>query len=224
MNHSNSIEFTKESYRIIYSRFSHEMRNPLLIIMSELQNLITRHPEVSNFEELDTIESNLQYMRDLLNDFSDYQNADTLSRHPTDIAAYLRDLVKAVKPSMDYLNIRLVLKTEPDLPVISIDRIRMRQVFFNLFRNAQDAMPSEGGRIVVSAEKSQTHHICIKISDNGCGMTPEELPQIFRPFITFKNEGSGLGLAITKEIIEAHQGVITVESTPGVGTTFQILL
>lgn len=208
----------------LYSRFSHELRNPLSIILNELQNLMLRHSEVSEYEELDTIQSNLQYMQDLLNDFSALQNADTLSCHPTDIAEYLRDLIRAVKPSMDYLHIKLILNTDQELPELSIDRIRIRQAFLNLLRNAQDALPSEGGIIQITVKRFGEHQICITIADNGCGISPENLPRIFMPFFTQKKEGSGLGLAITKEIIEAHHGKITVESTPAKGTTFQIIL
>ena len=224
MGESNSIEYTNESFRMIYSRFSHELRNPLSLVISEMQLLSARHPEISGYEEWDTIQDNLQYMQDLLKEFSDYNHAGTLQRHPTDIVAYLGDVAAAVKPSMEYLNIEFSVRTDPGLPRIPIDRIRMRQVLLNLLRNAQDALPGTGGRIEIHAYLTGDHQVCISVADNGCGILSEQLPEIFRPFVTYKKNGSGLGLAIARQIIEAHQGRLTVESEPGIGTTFRIFL
>ena len=64
----------------------------------------------------------------------------------------------------------------------------------------------------------------MKIEDNGCGISPEDLSTLFHPFVTHKKEGTGLGLTITKQIIEAHGGTISVQSTPGEGTLFTIVL
>lgn len=224
MSLTNSIENTKETNRMIYSRFSHELRNPLTIVVNELRNLSSRHPEISEYEEFNTIQNNLQYMQELLDGFSELQYAGMLSRHPTNICAYLQDIVKAVRPSMDYLNIRFSLETETDLPECRIDRIRMRQVFLNLLRNAQDALPSQGGRIIIRAVHAKGHLVRITVEDNGCGILPQDQERIFQPFVTSKETGSGLGLAIAREIVEAHQGRLTVESSPGKGTAFQILL
>ena len=66
--------------------------------------------------------------------------------------------------------------------------------------------------------------IIVTISDTGCGIPEERLPTIFEPFVTYKKQGTGLGLAICDHIIKAHGGTITVESTPGVGTTFSVTL
>lgn len=224
MNTFNPMEYTKESFRIIYSRFSHELRNPLALVVSELQLLASRHPEVSDYNEWETIQDNLQYMQELLNEFSDYNNAGKLQRHPTDLEGYLKDVSAAVRPSMEYLDILFTLQVEPDLPRISIDRIKLRQVLLNLLRNAQDALPETGGQIKIHAFLTKDHQVCISVADNGCGISSEQLPEIFQPFVTFKKNGSGLGLAIAKQIIEAHQGKLTVESESGKGTSFHILL
>ncbi|MBQ7371208.1 MAG: HAMP domain-containing histidine kinase [Blautia sp.] len=224
MPKNNSIEFTEDSFRIIYSRFFHEIRNPLSIVQSEMQLLFERHPDVADYEEWDTIQDNLQYLQDLLKEFSDYSNAGKLFRNPTDLRSYLQDIATAVKPSMDYLGIAFSLQFLSDLPHLSIDRIKLRQVFLNLLRNAQDAVPKSGGQIKILAFQTDTGQTCIQISDNGCGILPEQLPNLFKPFVTYKENGSGLGLAIAAQIVEAHQGSLSVKSTPGKGTSFYILL
>jgi len=66
--------------------------------------------------------------------------------------------------------------------------------------------------------------LCITVTDNGCGIKPEDQTSVFEPFITHKADGTGLGLAVTRRIILAHHGTITLDSTPGTGTTFSIAL
>lgn len=224
MKPSDSIAYDNHDYGMICSRFSHEIGNPLSIVLSELRLISGKYPEISNSEEWNTIQENLDYIRALLHEFSDYHNAEKLCKAPTDISAYLRDVAIAVKPAMEYLGIAFAFQTESELPKIAIDRIKMRQALLNLIQNAQDAVPDHGGCITLSTRQTSDHQILISVSDNGCGIDPELLPEIFTPFITFKEHGTGLGLAITKQIVEAHHGHLSVESTPGIGTTFLIRL
>ena len=99
------------------------------------------------------------------------------------------------------------------------------QVFVNIIMNAAQAMPSSGGRIRISTHDDGTF-LKIRIEDNGTGMTPQVMENIFQPFFTTKpvGKGTGLGLAISFGIVERHGGTINVESTPGKGSTFCIQL
>ena len=98
----------------------------------------------------------------------------------------------------------------------------MKQAFLNIFLNAIDAMP-DGGILTITSRTNQSQFI-INISDTGCGIHPKDLPHIFDPFFTKKDQGTGLGLSITHEIIKNHNGKIFVESVLGKGTTFRIEL
>ena len=109
------------------------------------------------------------------------------------------------------------------LPILPVDRIKLRQAILNLLRNAQEAVPSSGGKITFRVHAS-AQAVCISVMDNGCGIPPEVQKDIFSPFITFKSTGSGLGLAVTKEIVEAHGGRIDLESSPDQGSVFRIIL
>ena len=105
----------------------------------------------------------------------------------------------------------------------SLDQTKIRQALFNLLRNAQESIQHTHGRILFSASVVPDG-VQITISDNGCGMTEDQIENAFRPFVTYKPGGTGLGLAVTRQIIEAHQGTLCVESTPKEGTSFYIFL
>ncbi|RMD75490.1 MAG: histidine kinase, partial [Chloroflexi bacterium] len=105
---------------------------------------------------------------------------------------------------------------------------QLRQVFLNIILNACDAMPG-GGELTVRSELIATRPeepmtLAVSISDTGVGIDPEHIPHLFEPFYTTKPHGTGLGLAISAHIITQHGGRILVDSQPGVGTTFTILL
>jgi signal transduction histidine kinase len=95
-------------------------------------------------------------------------------------------------------------------------------VLLNLFTNAYEAMAGDG---VLTIEASQNRdHLDVSVSDTGTGMDDETAKQVFDPFFTRKVKGIGLGMAVTKRIVEAHNGTITTETTPGLGTTFRVTI
>lgn len=110
-----------------------------------------------------------------------------------------------------------------DVPLVPANEPRLREALVNLVLNAMDAMP-QGGVIRIATSREQ-EHVALSIGDNGCGMTDEVRRRCFDPFFTTKGrQGSGLGLAMVHGIVTRHHGTITVESTPGHGTTFIIRL
>jgi signal transduction histidine kinase len=158
----------------------------------------------------------------------------------------LRDIVNEVRPLMeqrfDRNGIQFIENYAPDLPLVYVDFQQIQQVFINLFLNAIDAMPS-GGQLTISARPSwtmlkrvdrrsqlypsphqRTLYSHVSVTDTGEGIPRENLQAIFDPFFTTKPQGSGLGLSIVYRIIEEHNGDIQVQSEPGKGTTFALLL
>ena len=104
-----------------------------------------------------------------------------------------------------------------------LDQIKIRQMLLNLLKNAWEAVPVPGGKKTVSA-CPKNPGISINIQDIGCGISPEHQATIFQPFFTTKESGTGLGLPIVKQIAEAHNGSISLESSPDHGTIFHIFL
>jgi signal transduction histidine kinase len=112
------------------------------------------------------------------------------------------------------------------VPVITCSPSQLNQVFLNLITNAAQATEGRAGEISLTTRAPDPQHVEIEVADNGNGIPPEVLPRIFDPFFTTKDvgKGTGLGLSIAYQIVEAHGGNISVDSTPGAGTRFIVRL
>ena len=121
---------------------------------------------------------------------------------------------------------RTVKKLFGDVPAILCSPSQINQVILNLVVNAAQATPESGGSIVVRTHMPDAQHVAIEVGDNGRGIPKDVLPRIFDPFFTTKDvgKGTGLGLSISYRIVQAHGGKLEVDSKPGVGTRFTVLL
>lgn len=203
-----------QEYRMLLSKFSHEIRNPVALISSFLQLLLREYPEISSCVYYSRILDNMRLLRELLDDMSHFNNAGGLHKEPADLGHLLREAAASASAVLTSRGILLKQNLQEDLPLLQIDKNKMLQVFYNLFRNAEEAMP-QGGVIFFSAWK-ENHTVCIRVEDSGPSIPAEFLPTLFDPLVTHKKEGTGLGLAICREIICAHGGSICVsgDGTP----------
>ncbi len=222
MQDTEHTEKLKEQNQLLISKISHEIRNPIALLRSSLDLLAIRHPEITEFEEWDDILDVMDYIKGLLNDISQFNNASRLKRKPTQMTDFLTSIFHSLQPTLDYLQIDFQSELQISDISLLIDPIKLRQALLNILRNAYEAVSVNGCIHFVASTKENS--MIIKIEDNGCGISPEDLPSLFQPFITHKKEGTGLGLTITKQIIEAHHGTISVHSNPGKGTIFTIVL
>ncbi len=155
-----------------------------------------------------------------------------------DLNQQARDIVKLLAETFPR-NVTFTLNLQDKLPPLLADQNQLQQILLNLCVNARDAMPQGGSITVKTAMKpgreftsvhaevqADKHYACLEVTDTGTGMTPEIKARIFEPFFTTKpgNQGTGLGLAVVYGIVVAHRGFLDVDSTPGVGSTFRILL
>lgn len=204
------------------SKISHEIRNPVTLINSFLQMIAADHPEIRTYRYWDDIIENMAFLRDLLADLSDYNNARNLHKSETNPYRLLSSIVKSVRPSLSEQHVDIQLNKESAVPSFYIDSTKIREVLLNLIRNAAEAMPG-GGKIICSIF-TDGEHLYIQILDNGPGIPEEYLPTLFDTFVTHKKDGTGLGLSIARTIAEAHGGTINIFTDLGKGSEFTLTL
>lgn len=222
-----------ESHRMEVSMISHEIRNPLTMVYSTLQLIEAQHPEVRDFRHWNELHQDVEYMNLLLADLSAYNNGGQICPSPVPMTDFLRELALSFAASVVDAPLEFTARIAEDLPVISADPIRLRQVFLNLLANARDAIlapPSDGSRpqktsdsITLEADPVQDG-LKIRVTDTGCGIPSEALDAIFQPFVTFKQNGTGLGLALANRIVQAHGGQLQADSSPESPTVFTVFL
>lgn len=197
----------------------HEINNSLTLLSSRLQLLASKHPFLKKDPDFIEIRNDLSNIQRLL-------SYDRISHQPQlipcRIQPLLDELYASFLPVFHSQKVELFLHIEPDLPLIRADLPLIRQAMINLLKNASEAA-RPGGHVTLSASFNSTH-IILSVSDDGTGMTPEQQAHIFEPFVSYKKGGTGLGLAIVQSIISAHHGHLSLETSPGHGCTFRILL
>ena len=144
----------QDEFHLILSRFSHEIRNPIALINSEIQMIEDTHPEVVSFDYWNDITANLEYTKELLNNLSDYNNAHKLERKRTAFTAYLKEIISSIQPTYQYLGITLKTDISPSLPALFIDPVKLKQALLNLLRNAAEAISSADGKVKLCAFSS----------------------------------------------------------------------
>jgi two-component system nitrogen regulation sensor histidine kinase GlnL len=151
-----------------------------------------------------------------------------------DLARTLDDIILLQKEAARGQNTHFILKLDPSIPPVQGDENLLTRLFLNLIKNAREAI-SHDGEVIIETRVTSNYHMTgpgrrsspmvdIIISDSGCGIAEDELERIFTPYFTTKTDGNGLGLAISQKIIEDHQGLLKIESTPGEGTAVTVSL
>ena len=222
MNAQKSLKEIEDAYQFRISQISHEIRNPVNLIYNYLLLLAKHHPEVKEFRYWDHVSSNMDFLINLLNEITTLNHSDSVHKESINIYMFLQDFVEEVSTELSKHNIQIHLKKESALPRLDIDRIKFKTVLFNLIRNSAEAIGKDGN--ITIRVYFEDLSIIIKVTDDGPGIPEEYLASLFDPFVTHKQEGTGLGLAIIKNIIDAHGGTTSVDSTFGEGTTFTLRL
>ena len=212
-------------------RLAHEIKNPLTPIQLSaerlrrklLPNLASEQSQIVD-RATHTIVQQVESMKLMVNDFSDYARMPVMEPAPLDINNLVRDTVELYKG--DQQNVHIDLQLDSHSLHIRGDSVRLRQVLHNLIKNAIEAMPSsqkcEMGISTFPFEYANTKYAGVEITDNGPGFPEDLLGKVFDPYMTTKQKGAGLGLAIVKKIVEEHNGVIRAENQPGGGAVINI--
>jgi two-component system, NtrC family, sensor histidine kinase HydH len=208
--------------------FIHEVKNHVSTLNLNLQFLAEDFADPQSPRErrakqrIDRVLNQSEKLVQISNDFLRFVRSQAPKTEPTRVDDLAAELVDFFGPTAKAANIDIRLYASPGVPPALIDRDLVRQALLNLMLNAEQAMP-DGGEIVLQT-RSEGDTVCLDVIDSGKGIEPEDLPKIFRPFHTTKPGGTGLGLATTRKIVRAHGGEIDVQSEPGRGTKFTILL
>lgn len=146
----------------------------------------------------------------------------------TNMHVFLSELVQLVQPQFDSKNVAILLDVDETVPPVPIDAGGVHQALLNLLNNALDAVEPQSGVVSVGChfdDRDDDERVRLTVTDNGAGMSGDTQRRLFQPFHSTKGYGgTGLGLVVTKKIVDEHGGLIGVESTPGVGTTFTLML
>lgn len=213
----NSVE---NYYNIALSRINHEFGNALTLVNSSLQIIQSSHPEVNDFKYWDSTLEDVRHMVNLVREISTYNKSNTLKKEAVNLYDIASHVIKSYSAGELYPDINFTLESEAELPDINGDSLKLRQVIINLIKNAAESIENKGTVSVILC--SDNSYIYLSVKDTGCGITKEQMKNIFTPLVSYKSNGNGLGLPIIKKIVDAHNGSITVDSTPGKGTTFSL--
>jgi signal transduction histidine kinase len=169
------------------------------------------------------IESEIRRLDEVVQGFLKFTRPEDLRLQPVSVMTLFEEILPVIEPEAQKNNVRVQIDAPPSVPSVNGDAAMLRQAFLNLAINACQAMPHGGTLRLVSAPASRDR-VEVRIEDTGVGIAPEHLGKIFDLYFTTKDHGTGIGLSMVYRIIQMHDGEVEVQSTPGHGTTFRILL
>lgn len=209
--------FSNEDYQSIL----HEIKNSICLIGGSLQLIAKQHPEVQDFRYWNETMADISNLTQLFQDISAAKVHTNIQKEIISTKDFLLGLQSEL-PNLLSEKIHFSFDIQPNLPDAYLDPTGIRHVMINLVKNASEAITDTG--FIKIAAFIQEDSLCIRVTDNGCGIAADKMDKIFTPVYSSKSDGMGLGLSITKKIIDSHQGSILCESKLNEGTAFTILL
>ena len=222
----------EEQRRRLFAGIAHELRTPLSVIQGTLEGMLDHVIEPAP-ERIAGLHSQALLLKRLITDLRDLSLAQVgqlrLHRRMTDVGGVVRETLEAMAPLADERTVGLRLEVPATLRSIQADPDRLRQVVQNLVENALRHTPS-GGEVRIALRDGNGEGLHVVVADTGSGIRAEDLPHVFDQFYRAdasrarSSGGTGMGLAIVKSLVEAHGGHVTVESAPGAGSVFTVML
>jgi nitrogen fixation/metabolism regulation signal transduction histidine kinase len=208
-------------------RLAHEIKNPLTPIQLSAERLQLKLANRLDGGELDilnrstqTIISQVQAMKRMVNEFSDYARLPAPVLAPLDLNALIGEVLGLYETSLAEIDTVL----DPGLPPVCGDASQLRQIIHNLLRNAEDAQENEAEAKIGVVTRVRDDMAELAVTDCGPGFPPEIMARVFEPYVTTKARGTGLGLAIVKKIVDEHDGRIRINNRQTGGAEVSILL
>jgi two-component system, OmpR family, phosphate regulon sensor histidine kinase PhoR len=213
---------------------SHEIRSPMNSVLMQLKVILGGLAGETTPKQKDILgraSEKIAALIKLASELLDLAKIEsgliTREREEIRIAQLLEDQAAFHQAAAQAKSIQLSIEDLPPLPTVMANRLNLEEVFSNLIGNAINYTP-ENGKITIDASV-EGDYVCVRVTDTGIGIAEEDLDRIFDRFFRIKNDktrfviGTGLGLSIVKSIVDAHQGLLRVESKPDHGTTFSVL-
>lgn len=219
------------AWREVALRLAHELKNPLFPLQLTVENLQrAREQSPEHFDEVfrestETLRTELQNLNTIIGRFSEFAKMPAPQLQPVDVNEVVREAVRLFEPQFGAVGrppITPELFLDEGIGPIQADADLLHRALQNLVLNSLDAMPA-GGTLTIRTQNRDAA-VRVEVCDTGTGLTPEECARLFTPYHTTKLHGTGLGLAIVQSVVSDHGGTISVESQPGLGTTFRIEL
>ena len=208
---------------------AHEIRNPLNAISMASQRLKREfmpgdEEKIKEFQILaSVIRDEIRRLDGIIEEFLTFSKSRRLELHDYPVREVLQKIVNLIKEEAALKGITIETRYHHEPAIIPMDVDKLQQALLNFVKNAMESI-SGAGNIIISVNTAGKDRVSIRVSDNGCGMTSQEIERIFNPEYTTKEKGLGLGLPLAHEIIRGHGGAISVVSQQGEGTTFEIML
>ena len=211
---------------------AHEINNPLAIINEKaglMKDLLQMKKVAANdsrlLKETDAIISSVERCGTITKRLLSFARHMDSSRKTISLPELIEEVLGFLGKEAEYRCIEVTVDIPEDIPTLYTDRGKLQQIFLNIINNAFAAM-EDGGRLTIKASRLDPGHVAVSIRDTGCGISPNDLKQIYDPFFSTKTRtgGTGLGLSITYGLVSEIGGQIEVESQVGEGTCFTVKL
>jgi signal transduction histidine kinase len=208
---------------------AHEIKNPLHATMIRLELLKQLLADTESrdtpplLEHVAVVGAQMRRLDEVVQGFLKFIRPEELQLRPVPLTSVLGAIMPVVEAEARSHGIQIITECPNELPRLSADSAVLEQAFMNLAINACQATPS-GGTLRIAASATRDRRIAVVFEDTGVGISPENIEKIFDLYFTTKEHGSGIGLAMVFRAVHLHNGEIEVQSTPGRGTTFRLLL
>jgi PAS domain S-box-containing protein len=209
------------------SGIAHEINNPLGVILGYTQLMLRSEPSDSErFKDLKTIEKHVRHCKSIVEDLLNFARRAEPKKEKVDVHRTIEDVLSFIRQNSGSGRIDFQTDFDRRIPPVVLDEKKIKQVLINLLMNARHAVGARGTIRVSTAWNAPAGPLEIQVADDGYGIEEKHLKHIFDPFFTTKTtgEGTGLGLSLSYGIIRKHGGKIRVESKPGAGSTFTVVL
>ena len=174
-------------------------------------------------EHVGVIESEIRRLDEVVQGFLKFTRPEDLRLQPVRVMNVIEEILPVIEPEARKNGVRIQVDCPPSSPPVNGDATMLRQAFLNLALNACQAM-ANGGTLRMACGSGSRQRVEVRFEDTGVGIDPKNLDKIFDLYFTTKDHGTGIGLSMVYRIVQLHDGEIEVQSTPGRGTTFRVLL